>query len=136
MVAHFKAPQSTSPGTMMTPVNLSGPQLNDLAAAMLALTPDNGNIVETTPAFAADGAALYQRSGCSACHMVNGVGGKMGPPLNGLGSRRTEAWTIEHFLQPQKMSPGTPMPPYKFAQGDMQNMVPYLFTLPDKAPGQ
>jgi ubiquinol-cytochrome c reductase cytochrome b subunit len=136
MVAHFKAPQSTSPGTMMTPVNLSGPQLNDLAAAMLALTPDNGNIVETTPAFAADGAALYQKSGCSACHMVNGVGGKMGPPLNGLGSRRTEAWTIEHFLQPQKMSPGTPMPPYKFAQGDMQNMVPYLFTLPDKAPGQ
>jgi ubiquinol-cytochrome c reductase cytochrome b subunit len=136
MVAHFKAPQSTSPGTMMTPVNLSGPQLNDLAAAMLALTPDNGNIVETTPAFASDGAAPYQKSGCSACHMVNGVGGKMGPPLNGLGSRRTEAWTIEHFLQPQKMSPGTPMPPYKFAQGDMQNMVPYLFTLPDKAPGQ
>ena len=47
MVAHFKAPQSTSPGSTMVPVNLSGAQLSDLAAAMLALTPDNGNIVDT-----------------------------------------------------------------------------------------
>ena len=66
--------------------------------------------------------------------MVNGVGGKTGPALNGLSARRTEAWAIEHFLQPQKMSPGTPMPPYKFAQPDMQNIVSYLFTLPDKVP--
>jgi ubiquinol-cytochrome c reductase cytochrome b subunit len=136
MVAHFKAPQSTSPNSMMTPVNLTGPQLNDLAAAMLALTPDNGDVVSTAPAFAADGAALYQKNFCSACHMVNGVGGKTGPPLNGLATRRTEAWAIEHFQNPQKMSPGTPMPPYKFNTQDMQNMVSYLFTLPDKALGQ
>ncbi|MGD1069930.1 MAG: cytochrome b N-terminal domain-containing protein [Bryobacteraceae bacterium] len=136
MVAHFKSPQSTSPNSMMTPVNLSGPQLNDLAAAMLALTPDNGDVISTAPGFAADGAALYQKNFCSACHMVNGVGGKTGPALNGLAARRTEAWAIEHFQNPQKMSPGTPMPPYKFATEDMQNMVSYLFTLPDKAPGQ
>ncbi len=135
MVAHFKAPQSTSPGSAMVPVNLTGAQLSDLAATMLALTPDNGNIVDTAPAFAADGAALYQKNFCSACHMVNGVGGKTGPALNGLGSRRTEAWAIEHFLQPQKMSPGTPMPAYKFGQADMQNIVSYLFTLPDKVLG-
>jgi hypothetical protein len=30
------------------------------------------------------------------------------------------------------MSPKTPMPPYKFMQNDMQNIVSYLFTLPDK----
>jgi mono/diheme cytochrome c family protein len=134
LLAHFKAPQSTSPNSMMTPVNLTGPQLNDLSAA--ALTPDNGNVVDTAPAFAADGAALYQKNFCSACHMVNGVGGKTGPALNGLNSRRTEAWAIEHFQNPQKMSPGTPMPPYKFGAQDMQNMVSWLFTLPDKAPAQ
>jgi hypothetical protein len=34
------------------------------------------------------------------------------------------------------MSPKTPMPPYRFNEADMQNVVSYLFTLPDKAPGQ
>ena len=132
MLLHFKSPQSTSPGSAMAPVNLSGPQLNDLAAAMLALTPDNGDVISTSPAFAADGAALYQKNFCFSCHIVNGVGGKLGPALNGLAGRRTEAWTAEHFVNPQKMSPGTPMPAYKFSATDMQNIVSYLFTLPDK----
>jgi ubiquinol-cytochrome c reductase cytochrome b subunit len=132
MLQHFKSPQSTSPGSAMQPVNLTGPQLNDLAATMLALTPDNGDVITTTPAFVADGAVVYQKNFCFACHMVNGVGGKTGPALNGLSGRRTEAWTAEHFVDPQKMSPGTSMPPYKFSSADMQNIVSYLFTLPDK----
>ncbi|HVW87222.1 MAG TPA: c-type cytochrome, partial [Bryobacteraceae bacterium] len=132
MLAHFKAPQSTSPNSAMAPVNLTGPQLNDLAAAMLALTPENGDVVDTAPAFAAEGAALYQKNFCGACHTINGAGGKTGPPLNGLSSRRTEAWTAEHFVAPQKMSPGSPMPAYKFSPTEMQNMVSYLFTLPEK----
>jgi mono/diheme cytochrome c family protein len=114
------------------PVNLTGPQLNDLAATMLALTPDNGDVIATTPEFVADGASVYQKNFCSSCHMINGVGGKTGPALNGLAGRRTEAWTAEHFVNPQKMSPGTPMPPYKFSQTDMEKIVSYLFTLPDK----
>jgi ubiquinol-cytochrome c reductase cytochrome b subunit len=136
MLLHFKEPQATSPGSAMTPVNLNGAQLNDLAAAMAALTPDNGDLISTTPDFAANGAATYQKNFCFSCHMVNGVGGKTGPALNGLAGRRNEAWTIEHFVNPQKMSPGTPMPVYKFAQKDMQDIVSYLFTLPAKAPGQ
>lgn len=132
LLLHFKAPQSATPGSAMAPVNLTGPQLNDLAASMKALTPENGDVIDTAPAFAADGAALYQKNFCGACHMINGAGGKVGPPLNGLASRRTEAWTIEHFVNPQKMSPGTPMAPYQFSQTDMHNMVDYLFTLPDK----
>jgi len=135
MLLHFKAPQATSPGSAMSPVDLNTSQLNDLAAAMAALTPDNGDLISTTPPFAADGAALYQKNFCSACHMVNGVGGKLGPALNGLATRRTEAWTIEHFVNPQKMSPGTPMQVYKFNQKDMQDLVSYLFTLPEKTTG-
>jgi ubiquinol-cytochrome c reductase cytochrome b subunit len=136
MLLHFKEPQATSPGSAMTPVNLTGAQMNDLAATMAALTPDNGDLIGTTPEFASNGAALYQKNFCFSCHMINGVGGKTGPALNGLANRRTEAWTAEHFASPQKMSPGTPMPPYKFAQKDMQDMVSYLFTLPDKVAGQ
>jgi cbb3-type cytochrome oxidase cytochrome c subunit len=56
--------------------------------------------------------------------------------LNGLSGRRSEAWVIQHFQNPQMMSPKTPMPAYKFSPVEMQNVVSYLFTLPDKAPGQ
>jgi ubiquinol-cytochrome c reductase cytochrome b subunit len=136
MLQHFKEPQATSPGSMMTPVNLDDTSLEDLAAAMLALTPDNGDLISTTPEFAADGAAIYQKNMCAVCHSINGTGGEAGPALNGLANRRTEAWTIEHFVNPQKMSPGTPMSEYKFNQKEMQDVVSYLFTLPDKPPAK
>jgi mono/diheme cytochrome c family protein len=136
LMAHFKAPSSVTPGTAMTPVNLSDAELKDLLALMLKLTPENGDVVDSAPDFAVAGALIFQKNGCIACHTVNGVGGKIGRVLNGLSGRRSEAWVIEHFQNPQKMSPGTPMPPYKFSNTDMQNEVSYLFTLPDKAPGK
>ena len=120
----------------MQPVNLSNRELQDLVALMLKLTPENGDVVDTAPDFAVQGALIFQKNNCGTCHMVNGVGGKIGPALNGVGQRRNEAWVIQHFNDPQKMSKGTSMPPYKFNAMDMQNEVSYLFTLPDKAPGQ
>jgi mono/diheme cytochrome c family protein len=116
--------------------NLSDTQTKALIALMQKLTPDNGDVIDSAPDFAQEGAVIFQKNGCPACHKINGTGGAIGPPLNGLGNRRTEAWVVEHFQNPQKMSPKTSMPPYKFASPDMQNIVSYLFTLPDKAPGQ
>lgn len=134
LMAHFKNPSAVTPGTTMTPPNLSDTQLKDLSALMMTLTPENGDVVDSAPTYAVQGALIFQKNGCGACHAINGAGGKIGPALNGLASRRNEAWVIEHFLDPRKMSPGTPMPPYKFSSADMQNEVSYLFTLPDKAP--
>jgi mono/diheme cytochrome c family protein len=133
LLAHFKQPSTTSPGT----VNLTDAQLNDLAALMLKLTPDNATVVDTAPEFATSGAILYEDKHCGACHQLNGAGGKgPGPVLNGIAKRKTEGWVAEHFQNPQKMSPRTPMPPYPFSATDMQNEVSYLFTLPDKPPTQ
>ena len=136
MMAHFKNPAAATPGSTMAPVNLTDAQLKDVQALMLKLTPDNAEVVDTAPDFAVQGALLYEKNSCGACHAVNGIGGKIGPSLNGLSQRRNEAWVIQHFVDPQKMSPKTPMPPYKFGQPDMGNMVNYLFTLPVRAPGQ
>jgi ubiquinol-cytochrome c reductase cytochrome b subunit len=61
---------------------------------------------------------------------VNGSGMKTGPVLNGVGSRRTKQWIIDHFNDPQKMSPGTIMPPYKFSPKDMEAITSYLLGLP------
>jgi cbb3-type cytochrome oxidase cytochrome c subunit len=120
----------------MKPAELNDAGIKSLTALMLALTPENGDVVESAPDFAVEGAFIYQKNGCAACHQVNGAGGKIGPELNGVANRRSEAWVIQHFQNPQMMSPKTPMPPYKFNATDMQNEVSYLFTLPNKALGQ
>ncbi len=134
--AHFANPKAVSPGTTMPAGQLSDSAIKSLTALMKALTPDNGDVVDTAPDFAVEGALIFQKNSCSACHQVNGFGGKIGPELNGVSNRRNEAWVIQHFQNPQMVSPRTPMPPYKFNATDMQNEVSYLFTLPNKAPGQ
>jgi quinol-cytochrome oxidoreductase complex cytochrome b subunit len=113
------------------PANLTDPQIRDLSALVLKINTENGDLVTNAPKFAPEGAALYEKNTCGACHMLNGVGGKIGPALNGLSKRRTEAWAIEHFQNPQKMSPGSPMRPYPFTKEEMQSEVSYLMTLPD-----
>ncbi len=136
LMAHFMNPAAVTPNSVMKPVNLSDTALKELSALMMKLSPENGDVVDSAPDFAVQGALIFQKNSCGTCHSVNGVGGKIGPPLNGLAGRRNEAWVIQHFQNPQMMVPKTPMPPYKFSGTEMQNIVSYLFTLPDKAPGQ
>jgi ubiquinol-cytochrome c reductase cytochrome b subunit len=116
--------------------NLSDDELRDLTTLMTKLTPDNSEVVDSSPAFAVEGAVIFQKNKCVFCHALNGVGGTIGPPMNGLANRRSEDWVIRHFENPQAMTPGTPMPPYKFNSADMKNEVSYLFTLPSQAPAQ
>ncbi len=131
LIEHFKRPAAMVPGSSMPPIQLSDAQLNSLAAFLLKLTPRNASALQNAPDFAVEGALLYQQNNCGACHMVNGVGMKVGPPLNGLAKRRTAQWVERHFREPQVMSPRTIMPAYRFSQPEMQNMIGYLFALPE-----
>ena len=118
-------------GSSMPPIQLSDSQLNALAAFLLKLNPDNASALDNTPEFAAQGALVYQSNHCSSCHKVNGSGMTIGPPLNGLNKRQTRSWVMDHFADPQKLSPGSIMPPYRFSQADLDNLTAYLFALPD-----
>ena len=129
MIEHFKHPAEMVPGSQMPPIQLSDSQLNALAAFLLKLTPTNSEALQSAPDFVVDGALVYQKNRCGACHQVNGSGQKMGPPLNGLAKRRTKTWVERHFRQPQVMSPGTPMPAYPFTPNEMEAMTAYLFIL-------
>ena len=77
------------------------------------------------------GAVVYQAQGCGDCHKVNGAGMDVGPSLNGLAKRRTRSWVEEHFTDPPKLSPGSIMPPYKFSTRNLDNLLAYLFSLPE-----
>jgi ubiquinol-cytochrome c reductase cytochrome b subunit len=100
----------------------------------MSLTPDQiaTSTLPNIPAFVRQGAAVYQAKHCNACHSVNGTGGKIGPALNGLSKRQTRSWVEDHFADPQKLSPGTSMPPYPMSVQDRDHLTSYLFSLPDQ----
>jgi ubiquinol-cytochrome c reductase cytochrome b subunit len=131
MIQHFKRPSAIRPGTSMPPIQLSDAQLNSLAAFLLKLNEKNATALDNAPDFAVQGALLYQANRCAACHLVNGGGMKIGPPLNGLSKRQSRDWVEDHFADPRKMAPGSIMPSYKLAPQDLENLTSYLFALPD-----
>jgi ubiquinol-cytochrome c reductase cytochrome b subunit len=123
LVAHF---QNNRPES-----GLKDLQLRQLANFMRKLDDENVVALSTAPAPIVGGAQLYMKNNCGVCHAVNGTGGKSGPPLNGVAKRRDRAWLEGHFVDPQKFSPGTMMPPYKFDQTEMGNILAYMETLKD-----
>ena len=136
MIQHFKRPSAMRPGSSMPPIQLSDAQLNSLALFLLKLNPNNATALGNAPDFATAGALVYQANHCSACHVVNGVGMSVGPPLNGLAQRRSRSWVEEHFAKPEELSPDTIMPPYKLAPKDLDDLTTYLLALPERGGGQ
>ena len=131
MIDHFKRPDAKRPGSFMPPVQLDDDQLNSLAAFLLKLNPKNASALQNAPDFATAGALVYEAHRCGECHAVNGVGEDAGPTLNGLSSRRSRSWVVQHFADPNKLSPGTKMKPYRIPPKDMENLTAYLFSLPE-----
>jgi ubiquinol-cytochrome c reductase cytochrome b subunit len=130
MVPHFKDPAKIVPGSAMPPVQLGNEQLSWLAEFILKLDPQNEAALQSAPDPVVKGAMLYQTQHCSSCHIVNGAGMQVGPALNGVNSRHDRVWLEEHFRDPQKMSPGSPMPAYKFTPQEMDQMIQFLAALP------
>jgi ubiquinol-cytochrome c reductase cytochrome b subunit len=130
MIQHFQNPGRMIPGSNMPPIHLGLPELNALSAFLLRLTPENAQKLVDAPPEIVDGAQVYVTHLCASCHRVNGVGGESGPPLNGLSARRSREWIEKHFEAPQKLSPGSIMPPYRFSPAQRDAIVSYLLALP------
>jgi len=130
LIQHFKQPSGMVPGSSMPAIQLTDSQLNALAAFLMKLTPKNAEDLHSAPAFAVEGAMVYQKNKCGSCHQVNGAGMKLGPPLNGLSKRRSTDWVTGHFADPQKFTPNSTMPPYKFTPREGERITSYLMALP------
>jgi ubiquinol-cytochrome c reductase cytochrome b subunit len=131
LIQHFKDPGSGVSGNSAQPTHLSVLQLNALALFIANLKPDSVGALQTVPPEIIKGAQIYVAGGCGSCHKVSGVGGGIGPPLNGLSDRRTRSWIEAHFLSPQRLSPGSIMPVYRFSQAEENAIILYLFSLPE-----
>jgi ubiquinol-cytochrome c reductase cytochrome b subunit len=126
LIQHFRSPRPTA-----APLHLSLPKLNALSLFVENVRPESVSLLDRMSAQYISGVQTFVVSGCISCHKVNGAGGGVGPALNGLGNRRGEQWVIDHFADPQRLSPGSFMPRYQFSKSDEDALLTYLFSLPD-----
>ena len=122
-MAHFRNPAEVRPGSNMPAFQWKPEQLETLAAFVRGLTPENADALSAAPADAISGAQIYVASSCDACHQVNGAGGKIGPPLNGLAARLPREWIAQHVRNPASQTPGTTMPPFDLPARDSGLLV-------------
>lgn len=125
LIQHFKQPAPNAPPTQLNAMHLKG-----LATFVAQRDAKAVEAWSGAPQQAVEGAMVYQASQCAMCHELNGVGQKVGPPLNGVAGRRTRDWLENHFADPQKFSPGSTMPPYKFNSHDLDRITSYLLEIP------
>lgn len=66
---------------------------------------------------------------CVSCHAVAGKGGNVGPALDGVGHRYTEAELDRWLADPQAVKPGTAMPNLNLDDQTRAALVAYLTQL-------
>lgn len=83
----------------------------------------------TSPSVLA-GREVFGRNGCAACHSINGKGGKIGPDLTHVGTRRPDAeWHFRHFKDPQAVVPGSLMPKIDLSERELRELTDYMLSL-------
>ena len=78
----------------------------------------------------AKGKELYQSLGCIGCHMINGMGGRIGPDLSKVGSRLKKKRMLGQINNPKQYNPSSMMPSFQSLPEDQkQALVKYLMSL-------
>lgn len=109
--------------------NLEDPQPWQLVPASQLL--GTAALRTTAPPNMVQGAIVYQANQCSMCHTLNGEGAKVGPVLNGLRTRHDRAWVLGHFVDPDKYTPGSEMPPFdNLGTQELENLTDYVLSIP------
>jgi mono/diheme cytochrome c family protein len=58
-------------------------------------------------------AALVNQENCLACHSIGGQGGESAPRFEWIGGRRDVAYIARYIADPEGVSHGSRMPPFK-----------------------
>jgi cytochrome c2 len=75
------------------------------------------------------GKTIYNEMKCAMCHKIDGVGGKIGPELLGVGSRKDAQWMKGFLKDPKSVIPDTKQPPFKGTDEQLEAVVTYLMSL-------
>lgn len=129
LVEHFVEPAVATPGSAMPPLNLAAEEIDALTVFMLSLSDERLTEYYLSMRILASpetGQRLFAEKGCIGCHSIGGVGGSIGPALDGVAERRDAEWLHKHFLDPQAMSPGSVMPQFDFSEQEARALTEML----------
>jgi putative membrane-bound dehydrogenase-like protein len=125
-------------------INTEDPFLNDtltLLGRIHKVEAVGENKVEVTAGDVKRGEDLFHNSpvaACASCHMVNGMGGDVGPILEGIAIRSDKEYILESLMDPNaKLAKGyenltiSPMPPLGvlLKEQEVADIIAYLGTL-------
>ncbi len=132
---HFLAPSAVTAGSAMPPQKFSETNLEAIVLFMLSQTgeaaPGYYASMKVIPS-ADEGQRLFQQKGCIGCHTVAGQGGKVGPVLDDVGLRRSPEWMLQHFRDPQSVTPGSVMPKFGFTETEARALTDFLLHLRER----
>jgi cytochrome c2 len=102
-----------------------------LSLAVLLVTLCFLNFIPSVQAAAdpALGEKIYSAKRCAACHAIQGKGGKLGPPLSSIASKRDAQWLKAFLKDPKTINPESKMSPFKGTEEELEALVTYLLTL-------
>jgi nitric oxide reductase subunit C len=130
----LKDPEKVWPNPRKMPnLHLKDEEIADLVAFLNWVNGIDTNnwppkpMVATAVTSIGTGEAVYKAQGCSACHMIAGVGGKVGPDLSMVGKERDKEWIEVQLKNPKAHDPKSIMPSYsKLSEKDIDNLAHYL----------
>jgi mono/diheme cytochrome c family protein len=77
----------------------------------------------------AHGHKLYASHSCAACHAIGGKGGKSGPDLSKVGTKRDAKWLVEFMKDPHSKEPNATMRAVHASDKDLHDLAAYMLTL-------
>lgn len=86
-------------------------------------------VVSSDPRVVAEGRALASSTGCIGCHAIEGLGGEVGPSLNGVVRQRGAAFVQRKISDPSFDNSGTLMPALGLTSAQIAALIAYLATL-------
>jgi mono/diheme cytochrome c family protein len=78
---------------------------------------------------------LREKLPCLGCHQFGNEGGRLAPDLATVRTRRSPEYIAAIVADPQRVRPGTSMPPHPSPASERQLIVRYLSTRPGTATG-
>ena len=76
-----------------------------------------------------EGKKLYEERRCGMCHAIGGQGGKVGPDLSDVGTKRDGDWLKKFLKDPKGTGTGAKMMPVKATEQELSALVEYLLSL-------
>lgn len=144
---HFKKPQAVVPDSEMTDQELTEEQARAMTILMLSLTNDSipseylvrrsGPATQTAATATASilgELRLFEEKRCVLCHTLRGRGGKVGPELSQVASRRNADWLFQHFKNPRSLVPGSKMPDLHLSDDEANDLTRYMLSLKSQTP--